>query len=71
MGPSGFRTFSSGDIAPSATIFVNGSTLARAGLDPLIVTASGTAAVSEDVGPTGAYGAVTMPGIALARSLGG
>jgi hypothetical protein len=71
MTPSGIRTISSGTLAPSATAFVNGPTLARAGLDPLLVTTGGAAAVSEDVGPTGAYGAVTMPGIALAHSSGG
>ena len=45
--------------------------LARAGLNPLIVSASGPAAVSQDVGPTGAYGVVTMQGIPLVSHSGG
>jgi len=34
------------------------------------VRASGPMAVSEDVGPTGGFGVVTMPGIPLAAAIG-
>ena len=50
---------------------LKGRILALAGLNPLIVRTSGQAAVSEDVGPTGGYGVVTMPGMPLAQARGG
>jgi len=40
--------------------------LGGAGLDPVLVRTNGPTAVSEDVGPTGSVGVVTMPGVALA-----
>jgi hypothetical protein len=70
MTPAGFVAVSTGEIAPRTTFAAPNSVLARAGRNPVIVQTGGTAAVSEDVGPRGAFGAVTMPGIALARSLG-
>jgi hypothetical protein len=71
MRRSGLRTIASGRLRPSLSFSLDGATLARAGLNPLIVTASGPLAVSEDIGPTGTYGVVTMPGIPLSRPLGG
>jgi hypothetical protein len=71
MEPSGFRTVVAGNIAASASVSLDDQALARAGLNPLIVSASGRAAVSQDVGPTGGLGVVTMQGIPLARALGG
>jgi hypothetical protein len=44
---------------------LSGSVLAGAGLNPLLVRASGSVAISENIGPSGAYGVVTMPGIPL------
>jgi hypothetical protein len=71
MEPSGFRTVVAGDIAASGSVSLVDQALARAGLNPLIVSASGRAAVSQDLGPTGGYGVVTMQGMPLALALGG
>jgi Family of unknown function (DUF5719) len=49
---------------------VSGSPLAGAGLDPIVVRASGPMAVSEDVAPSGMVGVVTMPGLPLAAAIG-
>jgi hypothetical protein len=68
--PAGVRTLTSGDVAPAATVSLSQRVLARAGLNPMLVSASGPAAVSEDVGPTGSYGAVTMPGLPLSSPSG-
>lgn len=68
LGPSGPRTLASGSIRPSMSFSLSAASLARAGLNPLLITASASAAVSEDVGPSGNYGVVTMPGIPLAPS---
>jgi len=70
MGPSGLRTIASGAIAASASLWLVAAILSRAGLSPLVVRSSGPSAVSEDVGPTGSLGVVTMPGIPLTASLG-
>jgi hypothetical protein len=67
---SGLKTIATGDLAPSATFTVDPPTLSGAGLDPIVVRTSGSAAVSEDVGPTGSYGVVTMPGVPLTRAAG-
>jgi len=69
MEPSGSITVGSGELAPSASVSLHGTILAEAGLNPLIVHLSGPAAVTEDVGPTGGYGVVTMPGIPLTHAL--
>ena len=66
MTPSHTRQVVSGRLRPGATVAVGGTTLFKAGLYPLLVTASGPLAVSEDVGPAGMVGVVTMPAIALA-----
>jgi hypothetical protein len=69
MRPSGTRVFASGDLAASASLALAEPALTRAGRNPLLVTTSGPAAVSEIVGPAD-YGVVTMPGIPLAGSGG-
>jgi Family of unknown function (DUF5719) len=70
MTPSRLVPVSSGDIAALATYSAANSVLAQAGRNPVIVQTDGRSAVSEDLGPSGTFGAVSMPGIALARSLG-
>jgi Family of unknown function (DUF5719) len=62
------RTLATGSIRPAMSFSLSAGILARAGLNPLLITVSADAAVSEDVGPSGNYGVVTMPGIPLARS---
>jgi hypothetical protein len=64
------RTIASGTVAAGASVSLGTSVLSRAGLRPLLVRASGPMAVSEDVGPTGGYGVVTMPGIPLTGAAG-
>jgi Family of unknown function (DUF5719) len=59
-----------GAIAPGATVVVSGSSLSHTAFEPLVVRATGTMAVSEDVGPSGGVGVVTMPGIPLAAAIG-
>jgi hypothetical protein len=53
-------------VRPGTGFAITGATLFRAGLYPLLIEANGALAVSEDVGPTGAYGVVTMPAIPVA-----
>ena len=65
MRRSGLRTLASGTLRTETSFSLGTAVLARAGLNPLIVRASGATAVSEDVGPAGTYGVVTMPGIPL------
>jgi hypothetical protein len=67
---SGLKTIATGDLAPSMSFSVDPPTLSGAGLDPVVVRTSGSTAVSEDVGPTGSYGVVTMPGVPLSRATG-
>jgi hypothetical protein len=69
MRRSGLRTIASGSLRSTLSFSLDRSILARAGLNPLIVTSNGSMAVSEDIGPTGTYGVVTMPGIPLSRAL--
>jgi hypothetical protein len=69
--PTGVDPVGSGDLAASESVSLQGRILALAGLNPLIVRTSGQAAVGEDVGPSGGYGVVMMPGIPLALALGG
>ena len=71
MGPHRSLTLASGIVESSMTLSLGPAVLARAGLHPLIVTVSGRAAVSQDVGPTGSIGVVTMPGIPLSLAGGG
>ncbi len=70
MSSSGLRVMTRGRLPPSTFISLSGSILTAAGLSPLLVSASGPVAISENVGPTGAYGAVTMPGIPVATNAG-
>jgi hypothetical protein len=59
-----------GALAPGATAELNASSLASVGLHPVLVSSSGPMAMSDDVGPTGMVGVVTMPGIPLAAAIG-
>jgi hypothetical protein len=71
MSPSGDRPLASGTLAAHATVVVSGSALAAAGLDEIIVRATGPMGVSEDVAPSGGVGVVTMPGLPLSALIGG
>jgi hypothetical protein len=70
MTRQGFHTLTRGRLPPSTFISLSGAPLTAAGLSPLVVSASGPVAISENVGPTGAYGVVSMPGIPLAARIG-
>jgi hypothetical protein len=71
VGPGGrARTVASGTLAPGESADASGSALNEAALDPIIVRASGPMAISEDVGPTGNVGVVTMPALPLAAPIG-
>ena len=59
-----------GSLAAGTVVVVNGSALTAAGLEPILVRASGPVAVSEDAGPSGGVGVVSMPGIPLAAPIG-
>jgi hypothetical protein len=67
---SGLKTIATGTLAASATFSLDPPALGGAGLDPVVVRTNGWTAVSEDVGPTGSIGVVTMPGVALAKATG-
>jgi hypothetical protein len=67
---SGLKSIARGDLAPAASFSLDPPALGGAGLDPVLVRTNGSTAVSEDVGPTGGYGVVTMPGVALSRTTG-
>ena len=69
LSPSGQRSLAVGTVAAGTTAGVIGAPLMAAGLDPIIVRASGQMAVSEDVGPSGGIGVVTMPGLPLAAAI--
>lgn len=64
------RLVASGTLGAGDSDVVSGSPLAAAGLDPIVVRASGAMAVSEDVAPSGMVGVVTMPGLPLAAAIG-
>jgi hypothetical protein len=68
---SGLKSIAAGDLAPSGSFSLDPPTLGGAGLDPVLVRTNGSTAVSEDVGPSGSVGVVTMPGVALAAAIGG
>ncbi len=70
VSPSGRTLLAAGAIAPGATMLVSGNSLSHTAFDPLVVHAAGTVAVSEDVGPSGGVGVVTMPGVPLAAAVG-
>ncbi len=65
------RTLAVGTVAAGATAVVSGAPLAAAGAGQILVRASGPMAVSEDVGPSGGIGVVTMPGIPLVAPIAG
>ena len=67
---SGNHVLATGTLAAGATVEVDGSPLAAAGLDPIMVQATGPLAVSEDTGPSSGFGVVAMPGIPLAAAIG-
>jgi hypothetical protein len=71
MSPSGDRPLASGTLGPHATVVVSGSALTAAGLDQIIVRATGPVGVSEDLAPSGGVGVVTMPGLPLAALISG
>jgi hypothetical protein len=68
---SGLKSIATGQLAPSASFSLDTPPLEGAGLDPVLVRTDGSTAVSEDVGPTGGDGVVTMPGVALSGTTGG
>jgi hypothetical protein len=67
---SGDHVLATGTLAAGSVEIVSGSPLAAAGLDPVLVHASGPMAVSEDLGPSAGLGVVSMPGIPLATAIG-
>jgi len=67
---SGNHEVATGTLAARTSILVYGSPLAAAGLDPILVHASGPMAVSEEASPTAGFGVVSMPGIPLAPPIG-
>ena len=66
---SGERSLAVGTLPPGNTALVAGAALLAAGLDPIVAAAGGPLAVSEDVGPSGGIGVVTMPGLPLAAPI--
>ena len=70
VGASGLKSIAKGSLAAAASFSLDPPALGGAGLDPVLVRTNGSTAVSEDVGPTGGYGVVTMPGIALSGATG-
>ncbi len=71
MTPTRSPTLASGVLRSSTTLFLRQAVLARAGLNPLIVSANGPVAVSQDLGPTGSIGVATIPGIPMTLAGGG
>jgi hypothetical protein len=67
---SGNHVVATGTLAGGTMVLVDGTALAVAGLDPIIVRASGPMAVSEEASPSAGFGVVSMPGIPLAVSIG-
>ncbi len=67
---SGNRVVATGTLAAGTSVVVSGAPLSAAGLDPILVHASGPMAVSEDAGPSSGVGVVSMPGIPLAPAIG-
>jgi Family of unknown function (DUF5719) len=64
------RNIASGTVQASSSVSLGTTLLSPAGLNPLLVHASGPMAVSEDVGSTGGIGVVTLPGIRLTGTTG-
>jgi hypothetical protein len=65
---AGPKQLAAGVLGSSATLAIGPGILRRAGLHALVVRTGAPTGVSEDVGPTGGYGVVTMPGIPLASA---
>jgi Family of unknown function (DUF5719) len=70
VAPGTRHLLASGALAPDGSAVVTASALANTGFDPVVVSAGGPMAVSEDFTPSGGVGVVGMPGIALAAPLG-
>jgi hypothetical protein len=70
ISAAGGKVIATGTLAPGAAVEVSGAPLAAAGLNPIVVRASGAMAVSEDAAPTAGLGVVSMPGIPLAAAIG-
>ncbi|HVT41698.1 MAG TPA: DUF5719 family protein [Acidimicrobiales bacterium] len=70
VSSTGQRLLASGTLAPGAATSVTEGILITTTFDPIIVRAGGPMAVSEDLGPTGGMGIVTMPGLPLAATIG-
>ncbi len=70
MAGSGQHVVATGSLAAGTVVVVDGSALTAVGLEPILVRASGPMAVSEDAGPSGGVGVVSMPGIPLAAPIG-
>jgi hypothetical protein len=67
---AGDHPIATGTLATSSAVLVPSSVLTAGALDPIMVRASGPMAISEDAGPSGGVGVVTMPGIPLAARIG-
>jgi hypothetical protein len=64
--PAGQRVVASGlRLSPGSFTVLGPAALQPAGLLPMMVTATGPVAVSEDLSPSGAPGVVSMPGLPL------
>ncbi len=67
---AGNKVIATGTLAPGTSVLVDGSPLSVAGLNPIVVRASGSMAVSEEANPSAGVGIVSMPGIPLASAIG-
>jgi hypothetical protein len=67
---TGQRLIASGTLDAGFFELIPASTLSAAGFSPIVVRADGSLGVSEDLAPSGALGAVTMPGIPLTAPIG-
>jgi hypothetical protein len=67
---AGNHVVATGTLAAGTSVVVYGSPLSAAGLDPIVVRASGPMAVSEEASPSAGFGVVSMPGIPLAAAIG-
>jgi hypothetical protein len=67
---SGNHVIGTGMLAAGTSAVLYGSALSAVGLDPIMVRSSGPMALSEDLGPSGGVGMVSMPGLPLAAPIG-
>jgi hypothetical protein len=70
LDATGRRLVWAGSIPADTTAALSPAQLQGVGLEALLVHATGPMAVLEDVGPTGTYGVVAMPGIPLGEAIG-